>query len=86
MSTATVTRSAAAADFEHSFEEDVEGIEAAGAAPAWLVALRRTAFDAFRRLGLPGRKDEDWLYTDLTPLMQCRFVPAPPPVQAPKGA
>ena len=33
--------------------------------PNWLQEARRNAFDAFRDIGLPDRKSEEWRYTNL---------------------
>jgi len=33
--------------------------------PDWAAALRRTAFDRLETLGLPDRRDENWMRTDL---------------------
>ena len=47
-------------------------------APAWLQALRATAAERFRRLGLPGPKEEEWRFTKLEPLTQLAFERAHP--------
>src|SRR6187402_303543 len=49
--------------------------------------LRRQAFEAYERLGLPHRRIEDWKYTDLRVLMR-EVLPlaAPPDVAALKRA
>jgi Fe-S cluster assembly protein SufD len=36
-------------------------------------AARAAAADAFRRLGLPGRRDEAWKYTNLRPVAEASF-------------
>src|SRR6202789_2349974 len=41
--------------------------------------LRRQAFDAFERAGLPHRRLEDWKYTDLRALMREVLPPAAMP-------
>ncbi len=40
-------------------------------------AARRQAMDAFARRGYPTRRDEDWKYTDLKPIVTGRFDPLP---------
>ena len=35
-------------------------------APAWLSSKRREAMDAFKQLGFPTTRDEEWKYTDIT--------------------
>src|SRR6202171_1905564 len=41
--------------------------------------LRRQAFEAYERAGLPHRRIEDWKYTDLRVLMREVLPPAPEP-------
>lgn len=36
--------------------------------PEWLVDLRQRGIDAFTRLGLPTRRQEDWRFTNISPL------------------
>ncbi|MDD9997984.1 MAG: hypothetical protein OXQ89_09600, partial [Rhodospirillaceae bacterium] len=38
-------------------------------------AARRQAMAAFARRGFPTRRDEDWKYTDLKPILTGRFDP-----------
>ena len=40
-------------------------------------AARRQAMAAFARRGFPTRRDEDWKYTDLKPILSGRFDPLP---------
>ena len=40
-------------------------------------ATRRQAMAAFARRGFPTRRDEDWKYTDLKPIVTGRFDPLP---------
>ncbi len=42
-------------------------------------AARRKAMAAFARHGFPTRRDEDWKYTDLKPILTGRFDPLPGP-------
>ena len=44
--------------------------------PAWLTEARRAAFDWVAEHGFPTRKDEDWRYTRLGPILDIPFVPA----------
>jgi Fe-S cluster assembly protein SufD len=46
-------------------------------APAWLADLRRSAADWVDAHGLPTRKDEDWRYTRLGPVLAVPFEAAP---------
>jgi Fe-S cluster assembly protein SufD len=44
--------------------------------PAWLSKLRRAAIESFAELGFPTTHDEEWLYTNVSPLASTAFVPA----------
>ena len=44
-------------------------------APAWLQAKRRAAMDAFKNLGFPTTRDEEWKYTDVTPVANLAATP-----------
>ncbi len=58
-------------------------IEAARAhEPAWLGDLRRSAAAAFEKMGFPTTRDEEWRFTNVTPIAGTAFVPAPPAVVA----
>lgn len=48
-----------------------------GAEPAWLVPVRRSAFESFRKSGFPSPRDEEWRFTPVTPIATAEFVPAP---------
>jgi Fe-S cluster assembly protein SufD len=48
----------------------------AGAGLPWLAARRRAAIELFASSGFPTRKDEDWKYTDVSPLALRQFRPA----------
>jgi Fe-S cluster assembly protein SufD len=49
--------------------------ELAGA-PSWLRELRRGSAARFAKVGFPTTRDEDWKYTDVTPIVQAGFKPA----------
>ncbi|HZO88657.1 MAG TPA: Fe-S cluster assembly protein SufD [Chthonomonadaceae bacterium] len=51
--------------------------EAAGRAPAWLTALRQEAIARFGELGFPTRHHEEWRFTNIAPLLEVPFHPAP---------
>ncbi len=57
---------------------EFEALERQGAlrSPSWLVPLRRRAIDRFAERGFPTTRDEDWRYTNLTPLAAMAFRPA----------
>ena len=44
-------------------------------APAWLPRLRHAAIESFAELGFPTTHDEEWIYTNVTPLVSTPFVP-----------
>ncbi len=46
-------------------------------APAWLSAARRMAFDAFVQQGWPSQKQEEWRFTDVTPVAERELLPVP---------
>ncbi|GAB4114444.1 MAG: Fe-S cluster assembly protein SufD [Acidobacteriota bacterium] len=45
--------------------------------PEMVLRLRREGRESFERLGVPSRRDEEWRYTDLSPLLALDLVPAP---------
>ena len=47
--------------------------------PSWLGHLRTRAIDAFAARGFPGPKDESWRFTNVTPVLETAFAPAPAP-------
>jgi Fe-S cluster assembly protein SufD len=46
--------------------------------PAWLTGVRRSASDWVHAHGFPTRKDEDWRYTRLEPILEVPFERASP--------
>lgn len=68
--------------------QDVEEIASSHAEPEWLRASRRTSFEAFTRLEMPARTDEEWRRTDLRALKLDQFsafepADGPPPSSEP---
>lgn len=45
-------------------------------APSWLRELRRGAAARFAEIGFPTPREEEWKYTDVTPIVQVGFKPA----------
>ncbi|HEX7597154.1 MAG TPA: Fe-S cluster assembly protein SufD [Polyangia bacterium] len=45
--------------------------------PSWLVDTRRTAFSDFVELGWPTSKQEDWRFTDVSPITQLALWSSP---------
>lgn len=74
-----------AADRKENFIEDLpvdplavawlEGFEKTIAPdmPAWMIALKQTAAEAFRQSGFPKRDQEGWQYTNLRPLLDQKY-------------
>src|SRR5512137_1652040 len=50
--------------------------------PAWLGDLRRSAASAFAKMGFPTTRDEEWRFTNVSPIAGTAFVPAPAAVVA----
>jgi Fe-S cluster assembly protein SufD len=46
--------------------------------PGWIAALRGQALDHFATSGLPGRRREEWSYTNVEPIARGLFEPAAP--------
>ncbi len=44
-----------------------------GREPAWLRTLRQGAFDRFLAAGFPTTRDEDWRFTNISPITQTNF-------------
>jgi Fe-S cluster assembly protein SufD len=74
VSTSTETRAGSA------FTEQAYAA-AASQAPAPLAALRAAGSEAFKALGFPTRKDEDWHYTSVSAIADAHFTPATDRVQ-----
>jgi Fe-S cluster assembly protein SufD len=46
---------------------------------SWLSRLRENAMARFEELGFPTVKDEEWKYTNVTPIVRAEFSPLPAP-------
>jgi Fe-S cluster assembly protein SufD len=66
----TEMRDAYAAGFAHALAHSA-GL------PSWLTGARKSAFDAFVEQGWPTTKQEDWRFTDVTPIMRLGLLPPP---------
>lgn len=53
------------------FSAFVEAIDGGG--PPWLRRVREEGIAAFGKLGFPGRKDERWKHTDVSPIARTAF-------------
>jgi Fe-S cluster assembly protein SufD len=49
--------------------------------PAWLAAERQRAFDRFMSLGFPTTRDEEWRFTNVSPIAEASFVAADGPTE-----
>ena len=59
--------------FIHDFNKIVqERSETEG--PAWLKQLRTQSLEQFKKVGIPTTKDEEWKYTNLSPLTETSFT------------
>src|SRR5947208_1769095 len=57
------------------FARHFDQLDRAGAAPQFQ-ALRQAARGRFRHLTFPGRRTEDWRFTNVAPLLNVAFEPA----------
>jgi Fe-S cluster assembly protein SufD len=73
---ATLTASPAAASHYLAAIERAERDRAHE--PAWLRHARRSAAEAFGRMGVPTVRDEEWRATNVAPIADTPFVTAPP--------
>ncbi|MFQ5460277.1 MAG: Fe-S cluster assembly protein SufD [Anaerolineae bacterium] len=73
--TAARTPAAGAMDrLEADFQAFARG--AGAAEPAFLRSLRRAAFDSFAARGFPSTREEEWRFTDVSPLTTATFAVA----------
>jgi Fe-S cluster assembly protein SufD len=54
--------------------------------PAWLRDARRSAAEAFGRMGIPTTRDEEWRVTNVAPIADTPFATAPPATVSPEEA
>lgn len=53
--------------------------------PSWLSSLRKAAIDRFSDVGFPSLQDEDWRFTNVTPIRKLPFKPVLEPASIPSG-
>ena len=58
--------------YAERFAELAEGAGASGA--DWFMPIRREALASFARLGFPTKRDEDWKFTNVTPISSTDFA------------
>jgi Fe-S cluster assembly protein SufD len=56
-----------------------------GPAPSWLLTTRQDALHALLEQGWPTTKQEDWRFTDVSPLTRRELLPVPVAATLPKG-
>jgi Fe-S cluster assembly protein SufD len=56
------------------------------AEPAWRTALRERGAARFAEAGFPTLRDEDWRFTDVSPIAKATFAPAPAAAAVSAGA
>jgi Fe-S cluster assembly protein SufD len=54
--------------------------------PAWLRDVRRSAADAFGRTGIPTTRHEEWRFTNVAPIAETVYTPAPFTTVSPEEA
>src|SRR5690606_10409844 len=64
-------------DLKQNFIDQFLEIEKSfnGEKSAYMHQLRKSALDEFNRLSIPSQKDEEWKYTNISPLLKHNFVP-----------
>ena len=73
--TLTTTEATAENSYLRDFAGGNRGSEAPG--PEWLLSLRRTAAERFAAIGFPTRRNEEWRFTNVAPIADTPFTPAP---------
>lgn len=71
MSKQLIDAQSAQSFYLQKFEEFAAGLN--GDSKTAFHQVRLNALEHFRRLGFPGRKDEEWKYTNVTPLLRHTF-------------
>jgi len=57
--------------------EQFERLEKDGHQPSWLFPLRKAGMARFAELGFPTVRQEDWRFTNVTPIAKLPFKPSP---------
>ncbi len=53
-----------------------DAMQASGSGePSWLQSLRESSFEQFERAGFPNTRQEEWKYTNVTPIAKANFAP-----------
>lgn len=67
------------AHYVAAFEQQEK--ELAGLGPSWLYQLRKEAMAHFEQIGFPGRRDEEWRFTNIRSVVETPFQRAEPSAQ-----
>ncbi|MDH3743716.1 MAG: Fe-S cluster assembly protein SufD [Acidobacteriota bacterium] len=72
---ASATESPARATVQDVYRLGFEGVvrRREGREPRSLTALRAQAFERFSHIGFPGKRDEEWRFTDISPIARSGF-------------
>ncbi len=65
-------------DARDSYLAAFEAVEASRAGAGWLAPIRKAAIARFAEVGFPTLRDEDWKYTDVSPIADTDFRWAAP--------
>jgi Fe-S cluster assembly protein SufD len=57
------------------FQRQQSSLNAVG--PSWVESIRKAAIHRFAELGFPTTKNEEWKYTNVSPIARTAFQPAP---------
>jgi len=61
----------------NSFQEAFRNLQERQTAASWLSRLRENAMARFEEIGFPTTKEEEWKYTNVTPIARTGFTPQP---------
>jgi len=61
----------------NSFQEAFRNLQESQTAASWLSRLRENAMARFEEIGFPTTKEEEWKYTNVTPIARTGFTPQP---------
>src|SRR6267142_1230824 len=61
---------------KNNYQSAFQSLQQDSPMAAWVELLRESAMDQFDLLGLPSVSEEEWKYTNLTPIVKADFQPA----------
>ena len=70
------TKTTEAANETDPYLEKFQRLELETKHPSWLLALRKAGLARFSELGFPSLKDEDWRFTNVSPIAKLPFKPS----------